>query len=138
MPPIDSPHQWLFSISSSSRIASTSWPNRSMEYGPGGTLDLPWPRRSYRMTRNSLVSAAICGSHISSVQPSEFDSISVGPLSRPSMDTLSRHPSPASIMGIVFPSDLSASYAGLTPSFLRKNLLFEEDGLPGPAMTDGM
>src|SRR4029079_7254170 len=51
------------------------------------------------MTRNICVSAFICGSHICKVQPSEFDSISVGPPSRPSTDTLSRHPS-ASIMGM--------------------------------------
>src|SRR4051812_31876053 len=52
------------------------------------------------MTRNSCVSAFICGSHICKVQPSEFDSISVGPPSRPSTETLSRQPS-ASIMGMV-------------------------------------
>src|SRR5205085_915863 len=52
------------------------------------------------MTRNTCVNAFICGSHICSVVPSEFDSISVGPPSRPSTDTLSRQPS-ASIMGIV-------------------------------------
>src|SRR5882762_161357 len=51
------------------------------------------------MTRNSWVSAFICGSHICRVQPSEFDSIKVGPPSRPSTDTLSRHPS-ASIIGM--------------------------------------
>jgi len=53
------------------------------------------------MTRNICVSAFICGSHICIVEPSEFDSISVGPPSRPSTDTLSRHPS-ASIIGILF------------------------------------
>src|SRR5260370_3954822 len=52
------------------------------------------------MTRNTCVSAFICGSHICSVQPSEFDSISVGPPSRPSTDTFSRQPS-ASIIGMV-------------------------------------
>src|ERR1700682_3962040 len=52
------------------------------------------------MTRNICASAFICGSHICRVQPSEFDSISVGPPSRPSTDTLSRQPS-ASIIGIV-------------------------------------
>src|SRR6476620_10731576 len=51
------------------------------------------------MTRNSCVSARICGSHICKLQPSEFDSISVGPPSRPSTDTLSRQPS-ASIIGM--------------------------------------
>src|SRR5262249_46527967 len=51
------------------------------------------------MTRNTWVSAFICGSHICRVQPSEFDSISVGPPSRPSTETLSRQPS-ASIMGM--------------------------------------
>src|SRR5260221_3526685 len=51
------------------------------------------------MTRNSWVSAFICGSHICKVEPSEFDSISVGPPSRPSTDTLSRQPS-ASIIGM--------------------------------------
>src|SRR6185369_8551492 len=51
------------------------------------------------MTRNTCVSAFICGSHIAMVEPSEFDSISVGPPSRPSTETLSRHPS-ASIIGI--------------------------------------
>src|SRR5258708_32040170 len=51
------------------------------------------------MTRNTCVSAFICGSHICKVQPSEFDSIKVGPPSRPSTDTLSRQPS-ASIIGI--------------------------------------
>src|SRR6188508_2265858 len=55
--------------------------------------DLVW------MTRNICVSALICGSHICKVQPSEFDSIRVGPPSRPSTDTLSRQPS-ASIIGI--------------------------------------
>src|SRR3954471_24216012 len=54
------------------------------------------------MTRNSCVSERICGSHICSLQPSEFDRIKVGPLSRPSTDTLSRHPS-ASIIGICVP-----------------------------------
>src|SRR4249920_1205908 len=53
------------------------------------------------MTRNTWVSAFICGSHICKVQPSEFDSISVGPPSRPSTDTLSRQPS-ASIIGMVY------------------------------------
>src|SRR5665213_3537299 len=53
------------------------------------------------MTRNSCVSAAICGSHICNVQPSEFDNIKVGPPSRPSTDTLSRHPS-ASIIGMSY------------------------------------
>src|SRR6478735_11760402 len=53
------------------------------------------------MTRNSCVNAFICGSHICMVEPSEFDSISVGPPSRPSTDTLSRHPS-ASIIGMAF------------------------------------
>src|SRR5579871_3044798 len=53
------------------------------------------------MTRNSCVSAFICGSHIAIVVPSEFDSIRVGPPSRPSTDTLSRHPS-ASIIGMEF------------------------------------
>src|SRR6476660_2063563 len=53
------------------------------------------------MTRNTCVSAFICGSHICMVEPSEFDSISVGPPSRPSTDTLSRHPS-ASIIGMAF------------------------------------
>src|ERR1700733_13829947 len=52
------------------------------------------------MTRKSCVSAGICGSHIRIVQPSEFDSIKVGPLSRPSTETLSRQPS-ASIIGMV-------------------------------------
>src|SRR5262249_56456492 len=51
------------------------------------------------MTRNSCVNAFICGSHICNVQPSEFDSISVGPLWRPSTLTLIGHPS-ASIIGI--------------------------------------
>src|SRR6186997_2652154 len=51
------------------------------------------------MTRNTCVSAFICGSHICMVEPNEFDSISVGPPSRPSTDTLSRHPS-ASIIGM--------------------------------------
>src|SRR5271154_4405526 len=51
------------------------------------------------MTRKTCVSARICGSHICKVQPSEFDSISVGPPSRPSTDTLMRQPS-ASIIGI--------------------------------------
>src|SRR5882672_2695368 len=51
------------------------------------------------MTRNTCVSAFICGSHICKVQPSEFDSIKVGPPSRPSTDTLSRQPS-ASTIGI--------------------------------------
>src|SRR3954471_21193214 len=51
------------------------------------------------MTRNTCVSAFICGSHICMVEPSEFDSISVGPPSRPSTETLSRHPS-ASIIGM--------------------------------------
>ncbi len=45
------------------------------------------------------VRAFICGSHICKPQPSEFDSIRVGPPSRPSTDTLSRQPS-ASIIGI--------------------------------------
>src|SRR5947207_12179475 len=54
------------------------------------------------MTRNICVSAFICGSHICKVQPSEFDSISVGPPSRPSTDTLSRQPS-ASIIGMAGP-----------------------------------
>src|SRR5579862_5348332 len=53
------------------------------------------------MTRNTCVSAFICGSHIAIVVPSEFDSIRVGPPSRPSTDTLSRHPS-ASIIGMEF------------------------------------
>src|SRR6266699_61446 len=70
MPPIDSPHQCAFLMLRSSRI-----------------------------TRNTCVSAFICGSHICKVQPSEFDSIRVGPPSRPSTDTLSRQPS-ASIIGI--------------------------------------
>src|SRR3954471_6210510 len=61
------------------------------------------------MTRNICVSAFICGSHICSVQPSEFDSISVGPPSRPSTETLSRQPS-ASIMGMVVSS--SCGHAG--------------------------
>src|SRR4029453_5176186 len=52
------------------------------------------------MTRNTCVSAFICGSHICMVEPSEFDSISVGPPSGPSTDQLSRHPS-ASIIGIL-------------------------------------
>src|SRR5882672_8620065 len=52
------------------------------------------------MTRNTCVSAFICGSHICKLQPSEFDSIKVGPPSRPSTDTLSRQPS-ASIIGIL-------------------------------------
>src|ERR1700730_9324162 len=51
------------------------------------------------MTRNNWVSAFICGSHICKVQPSEFESIKVGPPSRPSTDTLSRQPS-ASIIGM--------------------------------------
>src|SRR5882757_4892567 len=45
------------------------------------------------MTRNTCVSAFICGSHIWSVQPSELESIKVGPPSRPSTETLSRQPS---------------------------------------------
>src|SRR5438045_2457163 len=61
------------------------------------------------MTRNTWVSAFICGSHICRVQPSEFDSISVGPPSRPSTETLSRQPS-ASIMGMVVSS--SCGHAG--------------------------
>src|SRR3569833_3377887 len=51
------------------------------------------------MTLNTWVSARICGSHICRVQPSEFDSIKVGPPSRPSTVTLTRQPS-ASIIGI--------------------------------------
>src|SRR5215475_3862032 len=57
------------------------------------------------MMRNSCVSAFISGSHICNVQPSEFDSISVGPLWRPSTLTLIGHPS-ASIIGIAFSSSL--------------------------------
>src|SRR5690242_19146359 len=51
------------------------------------------------MTRNTCVSAFICGSHICKVQPSELESIKVGPPSRPSTETLSRQPL-ASIMGM--------------------------------------
>src|SRR5580693_1445209 len=51
------------------------------------------------MTRNTWPSAFICGSHICKVQPSELDSIRVGPPSRPSTETLSRQPS-ASIIGM--------------------------------------
>src|SRR3954465_14835544 len=58
------------------------------------------------MTRNTCVSAFICGSHICRVQPSEFDNISVGPPSRPSTETLSRQPS-ASIIGIASSPGLS-------------------------------
>src|SRR3954465_10795993 len=52
------------------------------------------------MTRNICVSAFIGGAHICSVQASEFDSISVGPPSRPSTETLIRQPSEA-IMGML-------------------------------------
>src|SRR6185437_16260597 len=51
------------------------------------------------MMRNTWPSAFICGSHMLRLVPSEFDSIKVGPPSRPSTETLSRQPS-ASIMGI--------------------------------------
>src|ERR1700733_1302448 len=69
------------------------------------------------MTRNICLNAAICGSHICIVEPSEFDSIKVGPLSRPSTDTLSRQPS-ASIMGM-----------GISPAnFLLVVLLVVEGG----------
>src|SRR5438876_7084490 len=69
------------------------------------------------MTRNTCVSAFICGSHICKVQPSEFDSIRVGPPSRPSTDTLSRQPS-ASIIGIL----CSSSCAGLTRASILKRI----------------
>src|SRR5262249_31741658 len=59
------------------------------------------------MTRKTWPSAFICGSHICNVQPSEFDSITVGPLCRPSTETLSRHPS-ASIIGMLSPLLFSA------------------------------
>src|SRR5215813_6649379 len=56
------------------------------------------------MTRNTCVRAFICGSHICMVVPSELESIRVGPLWRPSTETLMRHPS-ASIIGmVVYPS----------------------------------
>src|SRR5882757_6495464 len=74
------------------------------------------------MTRNNCVNAFICGSHICRLQPSEFDSISVGPPSRPSTVTLSRQPS-ASIIGIGF--ELRAS--------ILKEESIQEDGLPGQA-----
>src|SRR5260221_64089 len=51
------------------------------------------------MTRNTCVSAFICGSHICMLVPSELESIRVGPLWRPSTETLMRQPS-ASIIGI--------------------------------------
>src|SRR5260370_34315648 len=63
------------------------------------------------MTRKSWVNAFICGSHICSVQPSEFDSIRVGPPSRPSTETLSRQPS-ASIIGIYVPPHARAKARG--------------------------
>src|SRR6266481_6106554 len=89
------------------------------------------------MTRNSWVSAFICGSHICKVQPSEFDSIRVGPPSRPSTDTLSRQPS-ASIIGIVCSSSArakarSASLHWITRASIKKEESIEEDGLPGQA-----
>src|SRR5260221_611554 len=67
--------------------------------GHGKSSAPPGPYSMERFTRNTWVSAFICGSHICKVQPSEFDNISVGPSSRPSTDTLIRHPS-ASIIGI--------------------------------------
>src|SRR5450631_408218 len=82
------------------------------------------------MTRNSWVSAFICGSHICKVQPSEFDSIRVGPPSRPSTDTLSRQPS-ASIIGMEFNPPLSC--ADLIRASIKKEESIEEDGSPGQA-----
>src|SRR5690242_12138612 len=95
------------------------------------------------MTRNTSVSAFICGSHICMLVPSEFDSIKVGPLWRPSTETLSRHPS-ASIIGMFY---VPSSRAGLTRASIE-NESFLSDGLPdtflqdarsrfSPAMTSG-
>src|SRR5215472_9471051 len=84
------------------------------------------------MTRNNWPSAFICGSHICKVQPSEFDSINVGPLWRPSTETLSRHPS-ASIIGMFF----YPCHAGARPAHPFKKESIQDDGLHGssPATT---
>src|ERR1700761_924735 len=80
------------------------------------------------MTRKNGVRAAICGSHICMVVPSEFDSIRVGPPSRPSTETLSRQPS-ASIIGIFF---FLLAMCGRDPRTIPKTKLLG-DGLPGQA-----
>src|SRR3954463_10885964 len=74
------------------------------------------------MTRNTCVSARICGSHICIVAPSEFDSIRVGPPSRPSTDTLSMQPS-ASIIGMGLNS---AVMRGLDPRIHLKKSFFKK------------
>src|SRR6266481_4423260 len=89
------------------------------------------------MTRNICVSAFICGSHIAIVVPSEFDSIKVGPPSRPSTDTLSRQPS-ASIIGILYSSSCADESAKRVFVFDDRRIQIEkesiqEDGLPGQA-----
>src|SRR6266567_8799288 len=86
------------------------------------------------MTRNSCVSARICGSHMAKVQPSEFDSISVGPPSRPSTETLSRQPL-ASIIGMF----VTLVMRGLDPRIHLKRV-YSRRWIAGssPAMTSGL
>jgi hypothetical protein len=61
------------------------------------------------------------------VQPSEFESIKVGPLWRPSTETLSKHPS-ASIIGISI-SPLVMRWPD--PRIHLKKESIHEDGLSG-------
>src|ERR1700753_357859 len=82
------------------------------------------------MTRKICVSAAICGSHICIVAPSVFDSIGVGPPSRPSTDTLSRQPS-ASIIGMALKPLLSCAYVIHASVWEEESI--QEDGWPGQA-----
>src|SRR5215470_15965460 len=49
-----------------------------MAYEPGGAGDPPWPRCSYRSSRNRRPSASSCGSHSSMVVPSELPSTRTG------------------------------------------------------------
>ncbi len=63
-----------------------------MVTGVGERAVPPWPRWSYRMTRQRSVKAGICGSHIDMLDESEFDSISTGAVSGPSRATQKRIP----------------------------------------------
>ena len=57
-------------------------PGRPISYGPSGTGERPWPRWSKRTIRTESASSSTCGSHISSVVPSEPPSSSDGAVRR--------------------------------------------------------
>src|SRR5262249_13951493 len=84
IPPSESPTRCARATPRSSSSASTSPPRSARSYGPSGTGEAPWPRVSYRTTRQPRsTSGATCGSHMRWSLPIELENTTTGPSSGP-------------------------------------------------------